>query len=157
VRLVCLENDFPFNGALQDILRLCPERPSLILHPESDMPYLPWGLTNVDISTACFQVDTYAFTGRRIAWSMLFDQAIVFHPGYEMQFQKAGHPGACFFAHAVEAELYSGEENNRVFEIGWVGQVDGSIYTKRRPILSALAKTFRMNDIAKRHTVAVMA
>ena len=157
VRLVCLERGFPFNGALQNLLCLCPERPSLILHPEADVPYLPWGLATVDITTACFQVDTYAYTQRRIDWSMLFDQAIVFHPGYVMPFQRAGHPGACFFAHAVEAELFSGGELDRVFEIGWVGQVDGPIYCKRGPILAALAQAFRMNELARQYTLEEMA
>lgn len=157
VQLVCVRKGFPLNGTLEDLLGLCPERPSLILHPEADMPYLPWGLTNVDIPTACFQVDTYAYTRRRLAWSMLFDQAIVFHPGFESRFQQAGHPGARFFAHAVEADLFSGEEVRRIFDIGWVGQVQGAIYSKREPILVSLAKTFRMNDLAGRYTLAEMA
>jgi hypothetical protein len=152
-----VERGFPFNGVLQDLLRLCPERPSLILHPEADVPYLPWGLATVDIPTACFQVDSYAYTERRIAWSMLFDQAIVFHPGSEARFRQAGHPGACFFAHAVEGDLFSGEKVERIFEIGWVGQVHGRIYNKRGAILPSLAKTFRMNDIAKRYTLKEMA
>ncbi|MBZ5700734.1 MAG: glycosyltransferase [Acidobacteriia bacterium] len=157
VRLVCMETGFPFNGALQDCLSLCPEHPSLILHPEADVPYLPWGLAKVDIPTACFQVDTYAYTQRRIAWSMLFDQAIVFHPGYDALFQKAGHPGACFFAHAVEAELFGGAELERIFDVGWVGQVNGPMYGMRGPVLSALAQAFRMNELARRYTLQEMA
>lgn len=157
MRLVCVERDFPINGAIQDLLHLCSEQPSLILHPEADVPYLPWGLSAVDIPTVCFQVDTYAYTQRRIAWSMLFDQVIVFHPGYDLRFQRAGHPGACFFAHAVEGEFFSGEEMERVFEIGWVGQVHGLIYSKRRMILSSLAQTFRMNELSKRYTMEEMA
>jgi hypothetical protein len=157
VQLICVKRGFPLNGTLQDLLRLCPEQPSLILHPEADVPYLPWGLAEVGIPTACFQVDTYAYTRRRIAWSMLFDQAIVFHPGYESRFQQAGHPGACFFAHAVDADLFSGEEVERIFEIGWVGQVHGPIYRKREPILLSLASAFRMNDLARRYSLEEMA
>lgn len=157
VRLVCVDTAFPFNGAIEDLLGLCPEPPSLIMHPEADAPYLPWGLSTVDIPTACLQVDTYAYTKRRIAWSMLFDQVIVFHPGYDLRFQKAGHPGACFSPHAVEAELFPGEETERVFEIGWVGQVAGPIYTKRGPILSFLAQEFRMNDLRRQYSLKEMA
>ncbi len=152
VQLVCLERGFPLNGVLQDILCFCSERPSLILHPEADVPYLPWGLAEVDIPTACFQVDTYAYTARRITWSMLFDQAIVFHPGYDALFRREGHPGACFFAHAVDAELFSGEMLERVFEVGWVGQVTGPMYGRRGSVLSELAKKFRMNELARRYT-----
>jgi hypothetical protein len=145
------------NAELSILVEQCPERPSLILHPDTDFPVMPHGLSRIPIPTACFQVDTYAYTQHRITWSMLFDQAIVFHPGYDGRFQKAGHPGACFFAHAVDAEFFSGEEIERVFEIGWVGQVDGPIYTKRGLILSALAQTFRMNELARRYTLEEMA
>jgi hypothetical protein len=152
-----MESGFPFNGALQDCLRLCSERPILILHPESDMPYLPWGLAMVDIRTACFQVDTYAFTRRRITWSMLYDQAIVFHPEYPAIFQNAGHPNTVFFAHAVETDFFPATELKRIFEVGWVGQVEGAIYTMRGPILSALAQSFRMNEPGRRYTPEEMA
>lgn len=157
VQLVCMEERFSFDIDLQDCLRLCPEPPSLILHPESDMPYLPWGLAEVDIPTACFQVDTYSYTRHRIRWSMLFDQAIVFHPGYDTLFQKAGHPDACFFPHAVRAELFSGNEQERVYEVGWVGQTSGPLYRTRHAILAELSQRFRMNDIARRYSPEEMA
>lgn len=157
VKLVCMQEGFPFNGDLQDCLRLCPEPPSLILQPEADVPYLPWGLANVNIPTACFQVDTYSYLRHRIRWSMLFDEAIVFHPGYDRLFQRAGHPGAWVFLHAVRAELFQGEELERAFEVGWVGQVQGSIYRTRLEILPALSQTFRMNDVARRYSLEEMA
>jgi len=157
ITLTFLPAGTPPNAELSSMLKQCPERPALILHPEADVPYLPWGLVSVNIPTACFQVDTYTYTEHRIAWSMLFDQVIVFHPGYEARFQKAGHPGACFFAHAVEEELYSGAEIARIFEIGWVGQVNGPIYRKRQTILSFLSQTFRMNNLSKQYTLEEMA
>src|SRR5438046_1464844 len=125
-RVVVVHASFPPNGNLNQLLERCPERPTLILHPE--FPILPWGLTKVDIPTACFQIDTYAYTLRRITWSMLFDLVFVFHPGYDVEFQKAGHPGAHVIPHAIDASLFLGEELERVFEIGWVGQRRGPLY-----------------------------
>jgi hypothetical protein len=155
--VVSVEAGFPLNGDLGQLLRRCPERPSLILHPESATPYLPWGLSQVDIPTACFQVDTYAYTQRRIAWSMLFDHVFVFHPGYDEGFRKAGHPGACVLPHAVEAELFTGEELERIFEVGWVGQVQGPLYRRRETVLPVLSESFRMNDFARRYSFEEMA
>lgn len=157
VRLVCIQTGFPFNGALQDCLSLCLDPPSLILHPEADAPYLPWGLANVDIPTACFQVDTYAYTRRRIAWSILFDHVFVFHPGYDEEFWRAGHPGACVLPHAVEVELYAHKETERVLEVGWVGQVRGPVYRTRERLLPELARSFRMNDWSRRYSQEEMA
>src|SRR5262245_172754 len=82
VDLTCVRDDVPFNADLRDLTAKCHERPSLILQPETDFSFLPSGLTKTDVPTACFQYDTYAYTHRRIRWSMLFDYPIVFHPGY---------------------------------------------------------------------------
>jgi hypothetical protein len=157
IRLVCADPKFARNGTLDEWLEVCPERPSLIWHPESDVPFLPWGLASVDIPTACFQVDTYAYTNKRIAWSMLFDLALVFHPGYEAKFRDAGHPGARFVAHAVDAQHFAGPEMERTYEVGWVGQTDGLIYRLRGPILNDLAKSFRMNDARRQYSLEEMA
>jgi hypothetical protein len=99
--------------------RLCPEKPALIWHPEADVPFLPWGLANLDVPTACFQVDTYAYTRQRILWSTLFDLVLVFHPGYEVAFREAGHPGARLMPHAAEAQLFSAPEQESIYEVGW--------------------------------------
>jgi hypothetical protein len=155
--VVCVRNGFPVNGDLQECLRLCPERPSLILHPEAASPYLPWGLSEVDIPTACFQVDTYAYTKRRIAWSMLFDHVFALHPGYDAEFRKAGHPGAHFLPHAVDAELFADKELERTYEVGWVGQVRTPIYHRRETVLPMLSESFRMNDFARRYSLEEMA
>lgn len=152
-----MERSFPFNVDLRDCLKLCPERPSLILQPETASPYLPSGLTEVDIPTACFQVDTYAYTQRRIAWSMLFDHVFVYHPGYDIKFRKSGHPGAHFIPHAVDTEPFAGEELERAFEVGWVGQIQGRLYRRRARLLTALSESFRMNDFARRHLFEEMA
>jgi hypothetical protein len=157
VRLVCAGPDFSRNGNLDEWLKLCPEKPSLILHPEADVPFLPWGLANVDILTACFQVDTYAYTHRRISWSMLFDAVLVFHPGYDVKFREAGHPGPQFIPHAVEAALFFGTELPRIFELGWVGQTEGPVYRARGRIVKKLAKSFRMNEVVRRHSAAELA
>jgi hypothetical protein len=157
VRLVCANPKFARNGDLNEWLRSCPERPSLIWHPESDVPYLPWGLASVDIPTLCFQVDTYVYTRKRIAWSMLFDLVLVFHPGYDSTFRDAGNAGARFVAHAVDAQHFAGPEIERVYDVGWVGQTDGPLYRMRRPILKKLSESFRMNNAKRRYSQEEMA
>lgn len=157
IRVVCVKRGFPFNGDLQDCLSLCPERPSLILHPEAVSPYLPSGLAEVDIPTACCQIDTYAYTRRRIAWSMLFDHVFVFHPGYDVEFRKAGHPGAHLLPHAVDTEHFAKKELERNYEVGWVGQAQGPIYRMREMILSMLSESFRMNDFERPYSLEEMA
>jgi len=155
-RAVSVHANFPPNGNLSQLLEACPEPPALILHPE-DLPLMPRGLTEVNIPTACFQIDTYAYTRKRIAWSMLFDLVFVFHPGYDTAFRTAGHPGAHFIPHAIEPSLFEGEELERVFEIGWVGQTRGPLYRARQDLLPVLSRSFRMNDWRAHHGPEQMA
>ena len=155
-RVVGVHAGFPPNGNVSQILRRCPEQPDLILHPEY-IPIMPLGLTKVNIPTACFQIDTYAYTRSRISWSMLFDLVFVFHPGYDTKFRAAGHPGAHFIPHAIESSLFMGEESGRVFDIGWVGQTRGPLYRTRERLLPELSRSFRMNDWRSRHEPEQMA
>ena len=157
VRLICVREDTRLNADIRDILKHCPESPSLIVQPESILPFLPVGLAEVDIPTACFQFDTYAYTRRRIRWSMLFDFAVLFHPGFEEQFRVAGHPNVMTLSLAVARELFDGPEEERVFDVGWVGRADGNLYETRRRILAGLARCFRMNDWAPYHMPEQMA
>lgn len=155
-RVVGVHASFSPNGDVSQLLERCPERPAMILHPEY-LPIMPWGLTKVNIPTACFQVDTYAYTRRRIAWSMLFDLVFVFHPGYDTEFRTAGHPGAHFIPHAIEPSFFVGEELGRVFEIGWVGQPQGPLYRARERLLPVLSRSFRMNDWSRSYEPEEMA
>jgi hypothetical protein len=131
---------------VSSLVTACSERPSLILHPELDFPMLPRGLATINILTACLQIDTYAFTRRRIRWSMLFDHPVVFHPGYREVFQRAGHPGAIEFFHAADRELFDRPPLKRVFDVGAVGRTHAKTQAARRQVLQALAKRFKVNE-----------
>jgi spore maturation protein CgeB len=113
---------------------------------------LPWGLTEVDIPTGCFQIDTFAYTRRRISWSMVFDLVFVFHPGYDAEFRKAGHPQAHLIPHAIDASIFSDDDFERVYEVGWVGQTEGPLYQTRARLLPEFSRTFRMNEWSRRYS-----
>lgn len=155
VRLVFAEHGFPRNGDVRRLLELCSERPSLILHPEL-VPLLPVGLTEVNIPTACLQVDTYTYTHRRIRWSMLFDYAVVFHPGFEERFRRAGHPRLLAVGHAVDPSQFAGPAGEPIFDIGWVGGVQGPLYRTRRRLLASLSEHFRMNEWTRAYSFEEM-
>ena len=157
VEFFCLDAKPPFDPTLDQILQLCPRKPSWIFHFESSLPLLPQGLEKSEIPTVCFHPDTYAFTSSRIRWSFLFDHVAVFHPGYEAIFAHAGHPGAFLLPHAVRRELFDGPELPREFEIGWVGQSHGSIYKRRAEWLPKLATNFHMNDLSRSYSLEEVA
>ena len=155
--LVCVEPGTPLNVDIETLLKKCPSRPDLILHPETDFPYLPEGLTEVDIPTACFHIDTFKYLNQRLRWSGLFDFPLLFHPNLENEFRRAGHAGARTNLHAAQIDFYGRAavaQDERGYEVGWVGQVGGALYQARARILPELAREFRMNDWKRRYTLA---
>lgn len=150
--VVCLTDNFPADGNIQDVLDQSQELPEMIVLAESAHDFLPRGLEKVNIPTVSFQSDTYAYTRRRIRWSMLFDYAVVFHPGFEAQFRKAGHPRVITWPHAADPELFSKQQEQRIFDIGWVGRTDGGLYKDRCLVLESLRGHFQMNDFARFHS-----
>jgi hypothetical protein len=153
----CADDAIPFDAPLEDVLRTCPDTPSVIFHFESAHPLFPIGLERSEIPTVCFHPDTYAFTRRRIHWSAVFDHAAVFHPGYQDRFAQAGHPGAFLLPHAVRSSFFAGPELPREFEIGWVGQTSGQFYRARAESLPRLAREFRTNDWSRSYSIEEVA
>jgi hypothetical protein len=157
VDFFCVADSLPFDARLEEVLAGCPRPPSAIFHFESAFPLFPIGLEKSGVPTVCFHADTYAFTERRIRWSMVFDHAAVFHPGFAERFRRAGHPSAFLLPHAVRREFYAGPEIERDYELGWVGQTSGSFYRARALWLPKLSKEFHSNDWTRRHTLAEVA
>jgi len=157
VHISCLDDGTRLDSDIHTLVAACSERPSLILHPELNFPVLPRGLAAIDIPTACLQIDTYAYTERRIRWSMLFDHPIAYHPGYRERFLRAGHPGAVEFFHAADRELFDRAPRERVFDVGAVGRTHARIQTTRRRVLSALAGRFKLNDWQRYYAFEEMA
>jgi len=157
VEFFCVDDAIPFDAPLEAVMRSCPRPVSAIFHFESAHPLFPIGLEKSEVPTMCFHPDTYAFTDRRIRWSMVFDHAAVFHDGYVEKFAKAGHPGAFLLPHAVRKELFDGPDLEREYQVGWVGQTGGAFYQARAQWLPILGKEFRTNDWDRKYTIAEVA
>jgi len=152
--LMYVPEDMPMGATLAEILSTCPMRPSLIIGPEWGSFPLPEGLTEVDIPTLTLQQDTYAFTHRRIRWSMLFDYVVVFHAGFEKQFRAAGHSRVVTMPWAILADRYQGPEQERIYDVGWVGRAGpapgAEFYLDRQRVLEIVRKHFRTNTFWER-------
>jgi hypothetical protein len=147
-----VDNDCALNENIERILERSAERPALIVQPETDLPLLPQGLDKIDVPTACFHFDPYAYLHRRIRWAMLFDYAVLFHPGFEGAFRRAGHPNPVTLLHAVDAEFFTSPAPERLLDVGWVGRSGSWHYVTRRRVLENLATNFRMNDWGRFHS-----
>ncbi len=143
----------------QDLENLLPNdiQPLLILCPDAWPRLLPQGLVDTPYPTACFNIDTFEHPEKRARFSMLFDYAFVFHPGFDRKFEQFGHPQSICIPHAIEADLFQTAASPRIYEVGWVGRLDGESYSIRRRYIQGLKELFVMNDIDRYYTLDEMA
>jgi hypothetical protein len=154
VQLHFLEWSVPLDSSLEEVLSGLPFQPDYLFHPDSGFPFLPDGIAQSIVPTIRLDVDTYAFTRRRIRWASLFDHVAVCHPGFETLFQrKLEHFSTLLLAHAVHREYFDLPEIDRKFDFGWAGQITGPIYKKRAAWLPKLASRFRSNDWSQSHNI----
>lgn len=149
--LTCLDANTPPDIHISALIKKCPEAPSLIIHPEPWVPILPRGLTEVSVPTVGIQCDVYAFTHRRLLYSMLFDYVAILHPGFEKVFEDAGHSRTITLPFAVDTDCFYDSDESRVYEIGSVGRLFQNLYKSRVEILSSLSRKFRMNEWQRNH------
>lgn len=158
IKTLCIPSDRQQLNS--DLNSLLPDdiQPLLILHPDAWPRLLPPGLVNTPYPTACFNIDTFEHTEQRARFSMLFDYALVFHPGFDRKFEQFGHPQAICIPHAVEADLFEGVvAAKKIYDVGWVGRLDGPSYSIRRRYIKGLQERFLMNDIDRYYTLDEMA
>jgi hypothetical protein len=157
IKTVCIPYDKLYcNNDLKDFF---PQgiSPKFILYPDAWPRLLPHGLVNSSCPTACFQIDTFEQPRERAFFSMLFDYVFVFHPGFDRQFKDLGHPQAICIPHAVEADLFTMVDQSRIYEVGWVGRLNGKEYATRRRYVEGLKERFIMNEIDRYYSSDEMA
>ena len=154
---ICIPYDLQHHSDELEKLLPAGVQPLLILHPDSWPRFLPKGLVDSAYPTACFQIDTFESPEKRAKFSMLFDYVFVFHPGYDRRFQQLGHPQAICLPHAVEASLFEGIDYSKLYEVGWVGRLDGKGYATRCRYIKGLQERFKMNQIDRYYAPEEMA
>ncbi len=141
----------------ENVQKLAPDQELIgILHPEI-WPGAPLDMWDHAVPSLCLQIDTEGITQRRIRISRLFDGAVVFHPGYDVIFSKAGIRQPILVPHAVEREQFELPEMERIYDIGWVGSTGAAIFGMRRKILPLLQERYKLNDPFRRYSMDEMA
>jgi hypothetical protein len=153
-----LDWSVPLDTGLDALLSRFPFTPDYLFFPECAFPLLPDGIAHSGIPTIRLDVDSFAFTRRRIRWASLFDHVAVCHPGFDTLLkEKISHPGTLVLPHAVDRELLESPNETREFEVGWVGSVTGPIYRTREACLPGLAAEFRTNDWSRKYSLEEVA
>jgi hypothetical protein len=138
---------------LLEIARIRGESPGVVAHLVNS-PGLPRDLQIAPVRTVSLDIDSFWWTESRIRWSMLFDYVFVWHLPLVPRYQAAGHPKVFALPHAVDADLCVGArpEDDRAFDIGWIGAFHYGHYVRRNRIIGSLSSLFKMNDFKKQHS-----
>jgi hypothetical protein len=129
------------------------ESPEVVAHLVNT-PGLPRDFQVAPVRTVSMDIDSFWWTESRIRWSMLFDFVFVWHLTLVPRYQAAGHPKVFAMPHAVDADLCRDvrPEDDRPFDVGWIGAFHYSHYARRNRIVSGLNAQFKMNDFLKQHS-----
>jgi hypothetical protein len=120
---------------------------ALVVHPDDIGAPVPIDIARLPVPTVLFHFDTFTYPEVRIRRSLLFDVVCCFHPGWPERFERAGHPGAMLVPHAIDDARYTELGTSApIWDVGWVGRLDGPLYESRRRVLPLLAARFAMND-----------
>lgn len=129
----------------------------VLLFPDPPITLIPPALPHAQYVTACFQIDAFVKPRWKALWSCLFDHVFVFHPGVSSHFSRMQHEGITLLPHAVRAVEYSVCAPSRIYDVGWVGTVEGAINTSRRRVLPQLSQRYAMNDWRRRYPATEVA
>jgi Glycosyl transferases group 1 len=129
------------------------ESPDVVAHTVST-PGLPRELQIAPVRTVSLDIDSFWWTESRIRWSMLFDYVFVWHLPLVPRYQAAGHPKVFPMPHAVDTDLCLGAqpEDDRPFDLGWIGAFNYRHYARRNRIVGGLSARFKMNDFQRQHS-----
>lgn len=153
--VVCIRRYYDSIDGILDSLG--DQTPDLLIHPDPPRRYLPRGLERSPIPTACLHIDTYSESENRARTSLLFDLALVCHPGYPEYFRKNGHPEPLLFPHAVRGQHYAGALPPKTNDVAMVGRMDGKRYTYRRACIRAVERIdVQINDYGKYYDYSEM-
>ena len=114
-------------------------------HLDPPETLIPEGLPSANLLTLWVHMDAATTVPWRALWSRLFHIACL--SGWDgTGYKPRGAYRIVAQPYAARREWFTDESCPRDFDIGWVGTIQGSIYTTRRRLLPLLAARYRMND-----------
>lgn len=105
--------------------------------------------------TVCFHIDAFVGLHLRYGLAMSFDINVVFHPGFKQKFKKQGINNVIELAHAVEImdvveRLHLKDRN---IDVAFVGDLDRSIYSKRKEIIDSVNLVYPVAGIRAKMSI----
>ncbi len=113
-------------------------------HLDPPVTPIPEGLPSSPFPTVWVHMDAGVTPGWRGLWSRLMDVACLCAwdgSGYDLKEQCA----MVLQPYAARSEWLDAEEQDREFDIGWIGRLRGSICSRREHLVPQLAARYRMN------------
>lgn len=105
--------------------------------------------------TVCFHIDTFVALHLRYGLAASFDINVVFHPRFKKKFEEQGFNNVIELSHAVELVniLDPAPLTDRNINIAFVGDLERSIYSKRKEIIDQVNRVYPVMGIGERMSI----
>jgi hypothetical protein len=108
------------------------------------------GLTELNCPTAIWFADYWPGDYHRLRYARLFDHVFVSQRDWLGDFTDAGCKRVHWLPFACDREIHQDLGLDRVFEVGFVGNIDQAAQRERVELLTDLSRKYRMNDFRQR-------
>jgi hypothetical protein len=131
--------DVPLDAALESILERMPKgfTPDLYLWIDSGAGQVPANLGRLACPKACYLIDTHLDLDLRLEIARHFDYTFLAQKGQVDRFRCSGVPNVAWLPLASSPELHAVGLRERIYDVAYVGGIDGDTTDRRARLLSA--------------------
>ncbi len=129
------------------VLRSIPQNmtPDLFLWIESVSGFLPVNVKGKGFPTACYLIDSHLNLKSHLDWAKNFDFVFIAQREYLPEFKKAGFEKVFWLPLGADSEIHSKKNVNKIYDIGFVGSVNGSSHQKRVNLLNKINSVVKVS------------
>ncbi len=136
--------DLALEASCDEILGRLPKdfTPDLYLWIDSGVKHVPANLSRLDCPKACYLIDTHLDPEVRLEIARHFDYVFLAQKDQVEWFRARGVANAAWLPLACSLELHAVGARDRIFDVAYVGSVDGDATDRRPRLLRAIRERF---------------
>lgn len=143
--------DTPLDVSCDWILERLPKdfAPGLYLWIDSGVKMVPANLQRMKCPKACYLIDTHIEPDIRLDIARHFDYTFLAQKAQVDWFRRRGIPNVEWLPLACASDLHDTGEQSRLYDVAYVGSIEGDAHERRPRLLRAIQEHFPNNRIGK--------
>jgi glycosyltransferase involved in cell wall biosynthesis/2-polyprenyl-3-methyl-5-hydroxy-6-metoxy-1,4-benzoquinol methylase/Flp pilus assembly protein TadD len=143
--------DLPLQESYREMLNRLPERfePDLYLWVDSGMKEVPADIEALHCPKACYLIDTHVAPKPRIEIARHFDYTFLAQKAQVEAFRREGIARVRWLPLACSRELHDLPKGERIYDVSYVGGLDGDATDRRRNLVSKVKARFPNSKIGR--------